>query len=464
MKFGGTSLADGRRIRHAAELVREHHARNRIVVVVSAVGTTTDNLSAALAASVANRSAEVTQKLGELSALHLNAIKEGVRKPELRKRVTHKSRQLLSELERTLAGIAILKEATPRSTDFVLSFGERLSATLFQGVLEDLGVQAKELTGGAAGVYTDDAYGEASVLKETSRLRIKERLAPLLADGILPVVTGFLGATEDGEPTTLGRGGSDYTATILGDALKADEVWIWTDVDGLLTADPHVVPAARTLPAISYAEAGEMVVFGAKGMHPRSLEPLTEKRIPMRIRNTFNPRHPGTLITGDSTKGKGEVVKAIGLMKNVSLINVSGVGMVGKPGSAASIFDVLGKKHINLLMISQSVSEANITMLVKRDVALEAVNALELAFLGKNIIRDVTSEDDVAAIAVIGAGMKGTPGVAARVFATVAKDGINVIMIAQGSSELNISFVVKDRDAATAVKALHREFHLARSH
>jgi aspartate kinase len=259
----------------------------------------------------------------------------------------------------------------------------------------------------------------------------------------------------------VGRGGSDYTATILGVALQVDEVWIWTDVDGIMTTDPKIVASARMLPQLSYQEAAEMAIFGAKAMHPRALGPVIKENIPVRIRSIFNPENLGTLITKEPNSKVTEAVKAVALIKDVAMINVNGAGMVGSPGSYAKVFDVLGKNNINVMMISTAASEANISMIVKRGLLGRAISNLEIALLERGgIVNEVSSEDDVAVIAVMGANMKGTLGVASRIFSTVAKEGINIRMIAQGSSELNISFVVKEKNGVAVVRAIHKEFNL----
>ncbi|MGW8289442.1 MAG: aspartate kinase, partial [Candidatus Bathyarchaeia archaeon] len=324
----------------------------------------------------------------------------------------------------------------------------------------DVGVKSTHLTGGEAGIVTDDNYGEAGLLMQVTKYQVRRRVEPLLKEGQSPVVTGFIAATQNGETTTLGRGGSDYTATILGASLEADEVWIWTDVDGLMTADPKIVSSAKTITEMSFQEATELTIFGAKAMHPRALEPARKEGIPVRIRSVFNPDNQGTLITKEQKVRPEDGVKAVTLVKNVAVITVSGAGMVGAPGTAAKVFEVLGKENINILMISQSVSESNISLVIQRNLLERAVNTLEIALLGRNFIREVMSEDDVCVVAVLGAGMKGIPGVASRIFSAVAKEGINVRMIAQGSSELNVSFVVKEKNGANTVRAIHKEFKL----
>ncbi|MCK5562918.1 aspartate kinase, partial [Candidatus Bathyarchaeota archaeon] len=367
---------------------------------------------------------------------------------------------IANELKNVLTGIIYLGELTPKSKDYVLSFGERLSTLIIWGALRNLGLKTQYFTGKDVGIITDSNFGEARPLPKMTTHQVKQKIEPLLAKGIVPVVTGYIAATQDGEITTLGRGGSDYTATIIATALDADEVWIWTDVDGLMTSDPKIIPSAKIIPELSFQEAIEMAIFGAKAMHPRALEPAMEKNIPVRIRNTFNPEKPGTLIVKEQKIKPKDIVKAITLIKGLALVNISGAGMIGTPGTAAKVFDILGKNNINVLMISQSASEANISFVLQREVLEKAVSTLEIVLLGRGLIRKVTAEDDVCVIAVVGAAMRGTLGVAARVFGAVAGRGVNVHMIAQGSSELNISFVVKEVDGEKAVRAIHEEFKL----
>ena len=270
------------------------------------------------------------------------------------------------------------------------------------------------LTGGEAGLITDSSFGEANPVWRETRRRVRRVLKPLLGCNTIPVVTGFIGQTSGGEVTTLGRGGSDYTATILADALNADEVWIWTDVDGLMTADPRVVEDARVIETLSYAEAEEMAILGAKAMHPRALEPARGKSIPVRIRNTFNPEHPGTLIGGRPKKTRG-VVKAVALVRDVGMLTVSGRSLVGKPGMAAKILGLLAAQKIYTLMISQSVLESNISIVVKRNLLEGAKAALASGMAYGDYGLRIDTEEHVSVVAAIGAGMKGTPGVAARV-------------------------------------------------
>jgi aspartate kinase len=461
MKFGGTALASGKNIRHVVNLIATYTGQEcMIVVVVSALDGVTDQLiKVAYEAKKGNRSyiGDFKQKLLEK---HLNAANEAIQNEKLTEKTEQVLKERMDELEQVLKGISYVSELTPKSRDTVLSFGEKLSAPIVTGALEDLGLQSQHFTGGEAGIVTDSNYGEAGLLMNVTKYQVKRNLEPLLKKGTVPVVTGYIAATQDGETTTLGRGGSDYTATIMGAALDADEVWIWTDVDGLMTSDPKIVDSAKTILQLSFQEATELTIFGAKAMHPRALEPARKENIPVRIRNVFNPENPGTLIRKEQKVKRKNGVKAVTLVRNVAVITVSGAGMVGAPGTAAKVFEVLGRECINILMISQSVSEANISLVIQRGLLERAVNTLEIALLGRDFIREVTSEDDVCVVAVLGAGMKGTPGVASRIFTSVANKGINVRMIAQGSSELNVSFVVKEKDGDETIRAIHEEFKL----
>lgn len=462
MKFGGTSLDNGKKIRDVARLVKSHTHDNGIALVASAMAGITDQLIDLTENARQGATDSVEKTISSLKERHRLALHDAVKNQEIQRKVSEYLKSAIDELEKAATGVSILRELTPHSKDRILSCGERLSTPVVWGALTDVGVQSKYLTGGECGIITDDNFGDALPLMEVTRLQVKETLDPLLGSRIVPAITGYIASTQSGETTTLGRGGSDFTATIVASAIKADAVWIWSDVDGLMTADPKIVPEARLLEEVSYAEAGEMAVFGAKSMHPRALEPAAEQKIPVRIRNTFNPQNEGTKITERTKLDVNRIVKSVALVRDVALITVSGASMVGRPGSAAKIFDVMGRNGVNILMISQSVSESNISMVVKRNMVQRAVNSLEVALLGRGEVKEVVSEDDVNVIAVIGAEMKGTPGIAAKVFGAVASEGINVRMIAQGSSELNISFVVKENDSRGAVRAIHSAFGLGK--
>ena len=462
MKFGGTSVATGENIRHVANIVTQNTKNNcKVAVVVSALAGVTNSLIEVADQAKKSDEKHIQAFTKTLLEKHLEAITTAINSKLIQKEVIQVTEKTIAELEKVLTGICYVGELTPKSKDYVVSFGERLSAPIVWGCIKDHKTETQCFTGKEAGIVTDSNFGEADPLMNFTTHLIRERLAPLLEKGVVPVVTGFIAANQDGIVTTVGRGGSDYTATILGVALEVDEVWIWTDVDGIMTTDPKIVPAARTLPQLSYQEAAEMAIFGAKAMHPRALEPVIKANIPVRIRSVFHPENKGTLITKDPDPNVEEVVKAVAMIKDVAMVNVNGAGMVGAPGSYAKVFDVLGKNNINVMMISTAASEANISMIIKRGLLGRAISNLEIALLDRSgLVNEISAEDDVAVIAVMGANMKGTLGVASKIFSTVAKKGINIRMIAQGSSELNISFVVKERDGTAVVKAIHEEFNL----
>lgn len=461
MKFGGTSVATGESIRRVAKIVADSIEKEyRVVVVVSALAGITNQLGEEAIQAKKKGERQIQEFTRKLIEEHVATARKAIENKNTQKKVEQVIKKTVNSLEKVLTGICYVGEITPKSKDYVMSFGERLSAPIVWGALQDLKLQTQCFTGKEAGIVTDENFGEATPLMNVTAHQVKGRLEPLLERNVVPVVAGYIAATQDGVVTTLGRGGSDYTATILSVALAADEVWIWTDVDGIMTTDPKIVPSAKMLPQLSYGEAAEMAIFGAKAMHPSALEPAIEARIPVRIRNVFNPKNHGTLIAdGEEAKSK-EVVKAVAMIKDVAMINIRGAAMVGAPGSYSKVFDVLGKNNINIMMVSTAVSEANISLIIRRNLLGRTLSTLEIALLGRGLVNEISSEDDVCVIAAMGANMKGTFGVASRIFTAMAQKRINIRMIAQGSSELNISFVVKEKDGVAAVQTIHKEFKL----
>ena len=461
MKFGGTSIGTGENIRNVANIVRNSSKKgDKVVVVVSALAGVTNQLIHEAEELTKGKEGRIQEFVKELTEKHLQTIDIAIENKKLKEETKHSAKKIIEELEKILIGICYVGELTLKTKDQVLSFGERLAALIVSAALRDYNLESQYFTGKEAGIVTDSKFGEANPLMNFTTHQVIERIKPLLKKNVVPVITGFIAANQDGVLTTLGRGGSDYTATILGVALDVDEVWIWTDVDGIMTSDPKIILDAKTLTGLSYGEAAEMAIFGAKAMHPRALEPVIKKHIPVRIRNVFNPKKPGTLISEGAKIESKEVVKAIALITDVSMINIRGAGMVGAPGSYAKIFRILGKNNINVMMVSTAVSEANISIIIRNNQLERAMSTLEIALLGRDLANKITSEDDVCVIAAMGANMKGSLGVASRIFSAVAKKKINIHMIAQGSSELNISFVVKERDGPIAVSAIHEEFNL----
>ncbi|MDR2700088.1 MAG: aspartate kinase [Nitrososphaerota archaeon] len=464
MKFGGTSVGTGENIRQVSGIVSQYSKEYRVTVVVSALAGVTNKLLEVACQAKKGDEKLVKNFTGELLQKHKEAVVSAIVSDPLQKEVNQIIEKIVAELEKVLTGICYVGELTAKSKDYVVSFGERLSAPIVWGAIQDRNLETQCFTGKEVGIVTDSNFGEADPLMNFTMHLVHEKLCPLLEKGVIPVVTGFIAANQDGVVTTVGRGGSDYTATILGVALKADEVWIWTDVDGIMTTDPKIVSTAKLLPQLSYQEAAEMAIFGAKAMHPRALGPVSKENIPVRIRNSFHQENQGTLITKEPVADTKKIVKAVAIIKDVAMLNVNGAAMVGAPGSYAKVFEVLGRNNINVMMISTAASEANISMIIKRGMLSRAISNLEIALLEKEgLVNEITAEDDVVVIAVMGAHMKGTLGLASKIFDIAAKKGINIRMIAQSSSELNISFVVKEKDGTEVVRAIHEEFSLSKA-
>ncbi len=464
MKFGGTAINSADKVRHIANLIKSQKEKgnDEIVGVISAARGMTDKISSIPLNIKTSDKQFITDFLKNTSYIHINIIDNAIKNEKLKNEARSVLTALIKELEDILTGVLLLGEITPKSLDYLMSFGERLSTPIVSFALRDIGLLSEYLTGKEAGILTDSNYGEARPLMDTTRLRVVHKIEPLLSSNVIPLVTGFIGADQNGNTTTIGRGGSDYTATIIASSIDADEVWFLGDVDGLMTADPKIVSEARVIREVSFAEAMEMALFGAKYMHPRALEPVMDTKIPVRIRNAFKVDHQGTLISQNLTKTSQKTVKSISAIRHTALIDVSGGGMVGAPGTAAKIFDALAKNRVNIMMISQSPSESSISIVVRRDELDKAIMTLDLDLLGK-VVKRVNINNDVAVIATVGSGMRGIKGVAARVFNAVAKRNVNVIMIAQGSSELNLAFVVNDSDCEQVVIALHDEFELGKT-
>jgi aspartate kinase len=459
MKFGGTSVGNTGAIRLAAEQVRRVRGDGHsVAVVVSAMRGVTDALIDAARAAAAgdHRAPEQAKQL--LWERHYHAVVELL--PEAQRDVLGAIDAELSNFANLASATSVLGEVTPRAMDFISSLGERFNAILFAAYLASTSCPSQAVMADTI-IVTDTSFGNANPLLEPTGERVRARLLPMWAQDVTPVVTGFMGATPAGIVTTLGRGGSDYTASILGHALDADEIWIWSDVDGVLTADPRIVPEARSIHQLSYQEAAELAYFGARVLHPMTVRPAVEKRIPIRMLNTFNPAHEGTWILG------GEAgmfpVKAVTSIRGLSLVTVEGRGMLGVPGVAARLFGAVAHLGTSVLMISQGSSEQSICFVVREEESDGVVCALEETFYSEllqgNIDR-VWRSSRAVIIAVVGAAMRGTPGIAGRLFTALGETEINVLSIAQGSSEYNLSLVVEQEDADRAVRAIHQAFGL----
>ncbi|HMM35827.1 MAG TPA: aspartate kinase [Thermoanaerobaculia bacterium] len=451
-KLGGTSLGDAERIVRAARLLAAASRRRRVVAVASAMGGATDLLLRAAHEAERGRLRPALRSVAELRSRH-EAAAAGIAA------ATGASVDLdlapFVELGTALSGIALLRERTPRVTDLVASFGERLSVPLLAAALEAKGVPARAVDARTF-LVTDAAHGAATCDRRRTDPKARRLLGRLLAEGVVPVVTGFVGRTPSGETTTLGRSGSDTTAALLGAALGAREVVIWTDVDGVMTADPRIVPGARLLPRLSYREAAEMTYFGAKVLHFPAVLPAVAARIPLVIRSSFAPDGPGTTISekGDPRPG----IRAVTAVSGLCLLSLDGKGMTGVPGIAARVFQTTARLGVSVVMFSQASSEQNIAIVLPEADRARTAAALVQEFRYEKLvgaIDGVAAKSPIAVVSAVGDGMRGTVGIAAKVFAAVARAGVNVESIAQGSSECNISFAVDEKDRVAAVRALH---------
>jgi len=456
MKFGGTSVANGERIVNVAKLVKAQKGRK--VVVVSAMSGVTDRLIKT-AKSVVNLPSSVVERevdgfCRELTMQQRQAIITAVTDKKTRGKVLSQSIDLIERLRVALLGVGYLEDLSARSLDYIESFGERLNILVVSGALVSIGVPSVPLSGSEAGLVSDSFFGRARPLHARSQKLVNERLGKIMSKST-PVVAGFIAADEKGRITTLGRGGSDYTASLLGRYLDVEEVQIWTDVDGILSTDPKLVPTAKLIPTLSYAEAMDLAYFGAKVIHSKMIEPAMAANIPVRVCNTFKPKCAGTLIV-KSQKKVEHVVKAVAIAKNIVILNLDGAAMAEIPNISGKVFSALGEANINVLMISGS-SESNLSFVISEH-DLEAAMEVISQRISIGFCKSISVMKEISIVTVVGVGMHGTKGIAARLFGTVADVGGNLIMIAQGSSELNIAFVVLAKDVNKVVQAIHERF------
>lgn len=439
MKFGGTSVGSAEAIRRTAQIITDARAAQPVVVVVSALSGITNRLIET-ANRACDRSRPTAELMGALRDHHTQVCDAlGLDTLELLKP--------LEDLREVVRGIHYLRELTPRSMDFVLSHGELLSSRIVAAWLTQQGTPARAIAGWDAGIVTDDCHGEGAILDETYT-RVGQRLTDI--EGSVPVVTGFLAQTASGERSTLGRGGSDYTAAILGRALNAAEVQIWTDVSGIMSTDPRVVSDAQSLPTLTFEEAAELAFFGAKVIHPKTMEPARRAGIPVRVKNTFEPDHPGTQIVAGRRKTQRTVV-ALALKRHQTIMTLRSTRMLDAEGYLATVFEILHGHQISVDAIATS--EVSVCMTVEpryRD-------ALEKATAQLADVADVELTDGRTIICAVGMGMRDRPGTAGQIFQAMASAQINIEMISMGSSLINVTFVVRDEDADRAITHLHTE-------
>jgi aspartokinase/homoserine dehydrogenase 1 len=471
MKFGGTSVGTPQAMAQAVDIVvktsREPQGTNpppRLVVVTSALAKVTNMLLDSAGKAAAGDAETYRINAPRLQGMHDAIAAALVRDTERCVQVKGEIAQLVGEFSSLCQAVAVLGEATPRALDAVAGLGERMSVRLLAAALDDRGIAA-QMVEATHLIVTDDRFQSAHPDFAATKVKTRQVLEPVLNDGKVAVVTGFIAATPRGVLTTLGRGGSDYTAGILGAVLPADDVWIWTDVDGVMSADPRLEAQARTIPTITYREIAELAYFGARVVHPKTIRPVVEAGIGLRICNTFNPAHPGTRLAADQPGSNGRrengdlVVKAVTAITGQRLITVEGRGMLGVPGVAARTFAGVASTGTSVPLITQASSEQSICFATPAEAVDQVVAALQKAFAVEIADRDIDriwASEEVSIITAVGVGMIHTPGVAGRIFTALGRQNVNVIAIAQGSSEVSISLVVDAAETEAAVRAIHR--------
>ena len=460
MKFGGTSMGSADRIRVAADLIAQARAARPVIAVVSAMSRITDLLLDTMKHAEAGDRVGLNANIEQLARRHRAACGDLLPREQQGPTLARVD-GLIAEFQRIVGGMMMLGDRPARSVDEAVAIGERLSSVLLAAHLNTRGIPAASINASEV-IVTDAVFGNASPVMIPTAERAHRILGPLLEKGVVPVVTGFNGATVDGRPTTLGRGGSDFSASILAAATDASELWIWTDVDGIMTADPRLVPDAKILSEVSFREAAELAYNGAKILHPRTLAPLADKAIPVWSKNSFAPDRAGTRIVWQLSTSEG--ARAVTSMRNVALISIeTASAAVSGVQVMARALDAIARTNIEILAISGSSYRQSFCFLVRSGelqptlAALEAALALEIAH---DYVRPIDVDENVGLLAVVGEGMRGMPGLAGRIFTAISREEVNIIAIAQGSNELTIAIVVSRDGLEKAVRAVHAECHL----
>jgi aspartokinase/homoserine dehydrogenase 1 len=458
MKFGGTSVGTPKAMRQVVSIVKKEKPEwTNIVVVTSALEGVTDTLLKMASQVTPSQLDSLEAAASELIRRHDEVAEDLITNEVHRGQIKGEIHEIIDHVVNLCKAISALGECTPRVRDIIASAGERMCVRLLAAAIQSVEIQTEALEAMRL-IVTDEHYTDAHpYLKESNRM-IRNVLNPILEKGSVPVVTGFIAATQKGDITTLGRGGSDYTAALIGAALPADEVWIYTDVDGVMTADPRLVSNPTTVPVCSYREVAELAYYGAKVLHPKTIRPVIEAGIQLRVCNTFNPSHPGTRLVAKLTAQDG-VIKAITTIRGVNLVTLEGRGMLGVPGVAARTFDTVAKLGISVPLITQASSEQSICFAVPSAAVGAVLEMLNAAFKHEIEDRDIDrvwATEEVGIVTVVGEGMRSTPGVAGRVFTSLGENQVNVIAIAQGSSEVSISLVVSAAATQPALQILHK--------
>ncbi|MCW5978013.1 MAG: aspartate kinase [Bryobacteraceae bacterium] len=461
MKFGGTSMGSADRIRAAARISADARKTRPVVVVVSAMSGVTDLLIDTLKRAEVGDREGMEAKLRALETKHVDTCC-ALLPPGAQQAALDAMQAAIGRFQRIAFGMLMLGERPPRSVDEGIAVGEHLSSVLMAAYLESEGVPAEAVNCEEV-IVTDAVFGSASPVMDPTREKARGRLLPAVEAGRIPIATGFNGATVDGHPTTLGRGGSDFTASILAFALDASELWIWTDVDGIMTADPRLVPDAAVLDEVTYREAAELAYNGAKVLHPRTLAPLIDKQIPVWSKNSFAPEKPGTRIAALTVAAPG--ARAVTSMNKVALVSVDPASAaVSGARVMARALEALAGTNTEVLAFSSSSYQQSFCFLVRKEELETAVEALEAGLsleLIHGYLKPIEVDENVGLLAVVGEGMQGTPGIAGGVFNAISKQSVNIIAIAQGSSELTIAIVVRRDGLEKAVQAVHAECRMA---
>ena len=454
MKFGGSSVQDAPHIKNVCSIVLEEAGKEKTAVVFSAMKGITNLLleSADIASTGSTEYKEAIETLYKRQVEAVSSLMEG----EAAEKCLSEIDEMVEELKNILHGVELVKECSPRSKDLIVSFGERLNNFLITSYLNSTGAKA-EFIDSRDIIKTNSQYGRAQVKYDITYKNIKKRVSKVKG---IAVITGFIASSEDGATTTLGRNGSDFTASIIAAGTGSDLIEIWTDVDGVLSADPRIVGSAFVVPEISIEEAMELSYFGAEVIHPYTMIPAVEKNIPICIKNTLNTKAPGTYIV-KKPKPHNNPITGIASINNVSLINIEGGGMLGIPGFASRVFEVLAKAEVNVIMISQASSEHTICIVCREDDALRALDAMKSELQDEITSRKIQNFDlvkNLEIVAIIGENMRGTPGIAGKLFSTLGENEINILAIAQGSSERNVSFVIRKDETEKALNVIHKSF------
>lgn len=458
MKFGGTSVGTTEAMAQTVRVICEYRPQwPRLVVVTSALSGVTSLLIEGAMRAARGDMTIFHQAVGELTNRHMELIENLVRQPSRKHQVQWEVKHLISDFANLCQAINVLGEASPRALDAVAALGERLSVRILAASVENAGLPAEYIESTHL-IVTDDHFQNAAPDMEATTHRTLQALLPMLEAGRVPIVTGFIAADPTGVTTTLGRGGSDYSASIIAVALQAQDVWIWTDVDGVMTADPRIVPNARTIPVLSYREVAEMAHFGARVLHPKSIHPVIQSGIGLRVCNTFNPHGPDTRLVAEVGTNHQGIIHAITTIRGMKLVTLSGRGMLGVPGVAGRIFSAVATTGISVPLIIESTSEQAICFPAPSESVVAVISTLNKHLyteIQRGDIDRITASDDVDIITIICPGLRTTPGVAGQIFGILGSAGINVLGISFGASDVSINLIVSAQDTHAAVNALH---------